>query len=97
MIENPHDLHVLWVALRVAIDVADARNPQAVPLYRETLEKIERLRAAWAARKDGRGGSRGSAPSKKTGGTSPGARTGEGSTRTGGRAPEKDGRGDAPR
>jgi hypothetical protein len=53
MIENPHDLHVIAVALRGAIALNESHpngNIKAVAAYRETLEKVERLQAAWRLR-----------------------------------------------
>ena len=46
MIENPKDLNVIAIALRLAISVT--QNPNAKPMYQEILEKVERLQARWA-------------------------------------------------
>jgi transcription initiation factor TFIIIB Brf1 subunit/transcription initiation factor TFIIB len=46
MIENPHDLNLLAIALRFAIN--ESSNDAAQREYRELLEKVERLRGRWA-------------------------------------------------
>lgn len=50
MIENPHDLFTIRVALQVAIECT--ANADAIPRYEELLRKVERLEDLW--RTDGR-------------------------------------------
>jgi hypothetical protein len=49
VIENPYDLHVIEIALRVAIDAArtPGGNKDAIAIYEATLAKVERLADRW--------------------------------------------------
>lgn len=49
MIENPRDLNLIAIALRVAIlanEHVDG-NPLAIRAYRKLLDKVESLRTQW--------------------------------------------------
>jgi len=56
MIENPHDLRVIRIALLIAIEQNERPdgNKNALPWYRETLHKVRRLEERWAQRPSAR-------------------------------------------
>ena len=48
MIENPADLHILWIALRYSLDPKHgSTNPVYIERAKSVLAKVERLRAEW--------------------------------------------------
>lgn len=53
MIENPADLHILWIALKYSLDPRyGSDNPHYIERANGVLAKVERLRAEWASFKE---------------------------------------------